>query len=331
MKSINRCKMDSWLTMGLVGFVLIFALFTPRVFASEYIKKSYEVAVRMFSIQPDQPLDTYKFQGSGAAGVEASGTGATLGLACGGEDRRFSVNINPHTKAQRLFVKIIVKPHKSDTLTKPNTFDVELADLKAKSFELAKNKDGRVYILNIVPKIKIVDNTPKRADDSAFQLGRWTLNNSIVIVNDQYYAGKIGVSGGQLAYIDIGGLAKVEFALKPFRDAKPLGMLQHGQIKIELDDETTIDIYDVKNGVNETQLPGGPYEVWVRVKQSSEMTTLKNEEEWLSQVKAEAANRQVEPPPDDQLRQKYRVLFKDKKYAVIGNGVMSISPKDRIE
>ena len=47
-------------------------------------------------------------------------------------------------------------------------------------------------MLNLTPSVKIIDNRPKRTDDTSFKFSRWALDKSMVIFNDSIYVGKIG-------------------------------------------------------------------------------------------------------------------------------------------
>jgi hypothetical protein len=69
---------------------------------------------------------------------------------------------------------------------------------------------------------------------------------------------------GPLAWCDIPGLARIEFSLLHLKNSRPLGVLQNGVIDIENDGGTTLHITNVKNGVYQDVLSGGPYRVWVR-------------------------------------------------------------------
>ena len=83
-------------------------------------------------------------------------------------------------------------------------------------------------------------------------------------MNDQDYLGTLDLGGAEIAWIDVPGLAKVEFSLLPLKGAKPEGLLKDGTLRIKHGDETRLRISNVKNGFGFASLPGGPYQVWVR-------------------------------------------------------------------
>jgi len=294
----------------------------------EGIVRHYEVKVELFSIQPDRVLDSYDSHGSGMAVP-----GSTVQLACGDESRNFSVRIQPRQKDNHLFADVIIMPSRSDTKTQGQTLEADLSALEPKAMKLASNEDGRIYMLNLTPGVKVMDVTPKRADETAFEFNRWVLQRSAVIVNDRLYAGRMGVEGGNKAYVDVSGVGKFEFALQPFRDAKLLGTLQNGQIHIESDDGTTIEIDDVKNGIHQIQLPGGPYAVWVRQSPSTrtENYTIPPEAEWVQQVKAHFARIGQTPPSDEELHRKYEQFKSQGPPVMMSCGVGTIPQADRIE
>jgi hypothetical protein len=74
------------------------------------------------------------------------------------------------------------------------------------------------------------------------------------------------MGGSPVAFMDISGVARVEFSLHELTGAKPWGVLHGGMLTLtNPDDKTTILVNNVLNGnINTMQLPGGPYRVWVR-------------------------------------------------------------------
>jgi hypothetical protein len=290
------------------------------------ITRFYNVSINMFSVIPENALETYEWQGS--AQGEA---GEMMGLSCYDKIRNFMMEVRPKISKKGLTVNIGLKPYKSDLQTKANSFDVDLTDLSPKKIELARNEDGRVYFVTITPGIAIMDNRPKRADESSFEFGKWKLFGSMVIFNDSLYAGKIGCGGGELAYVSYPGVAKVEFALTPFKDAKMTGTLKDGRIQIHSDDGQTLDIYNVKNGNDTIVLPGGPYEIWVRwqnLPKEKEVQAL-SFEEWKQMVKSKFAESNSIPPSDKELAQGYEKI-KYEKHIALSSGIGPIKPGDRI-
>jgi len=294
--------------------------------AQDKIHRYYAVDINFFSINLTKPMDSYRWNGGGNAG-----TGGSVGLGCSDDVRDFRIVVLGKNVKGRFVVNVGVTPGRNDSATKKDSFDVDLTDLKPRSLELAKNDDGRVYMLNLTPGIAVVDNRPKRADDTAFKFSRWSLHDSMVILNDKVYAGKLGVSGGPLAHISYPGFGKVEFALEPFRGAKRLGTLKDGKIQIRCEDGETLDIYGVKNGIHRIQLPGGPYEVWVRWEDLPEEATreVPPKEEWVRMVKAHLAEEGTAPPTDEELDKLYE-RAKHQKYTPLSGGVSSIKRSDRI-
>ena len=311
----------------------VFAIFglTTACLASlsteDKIYKYYAVDINLFSVDQTQPMDSYKWHGSGNAGE-----GGSVGLAGGGKSRYFQVIVAGKNRKGRFVVNVSIVPGKNDSATKEDSFDIDFTDLKPRGFELAKDEDGRVYMLNLTPGIAIVDNRPKRADDTSFEFSRWSLHDSMVIFNDSVYAGKIGCSGGPLAYVSYPGFAKVEFALEPFRGARRLGTLKDGKIQIRSEDGQSLDIYGVKNGAHQIQLPGGPYEVWVRWQNLPEEAKFKvpPKEDWIRMVKARFAEMGNTPPTDEELDRGYERI-KYEKHFPLSSGIGPIKQNDRID
>lgn len=291
------------------------------------IYKYYAVDINFFSMDQTQPMDSYQWHGGGNAGE-----GGRVGLGCHDDLRNFRIEVVGRNRKGRFVVNVSVTPVENDSVTKEDSFDVDFTDLKPRSFELAKNDDGRVYMLNLTPGIAVVDNRPKRADDTAFRFSRWSLHDSMVIFNDSVYAGKLGVAGGPLAYVNYPGFAKVEFALEPFRGAKRLGTLKDGKIQIRSEDGQSLDIYGVKNGVHRIQLPGGPYEVWARWQNlpGEAKFELPPKEDWIRMVKARFAEMGNIPPTDEELDEGYE-RAKRQRHLPLSSGVHSIEQSDKID
>src|SRR5438876_9699866 len=121
-------------------------------------------------------------------------------------------------KAQRFMANVAVKPTKEDTQTKPHEIDYDLSDLAAQSLEIARDDDGRIYRLSLIPSIR-EKPMPKQFQVTELRLEYWSFPSSPVIVNDQDYIGRLGMGSGPLAWCDIPSLARVEFSLLHLKDA----------------------------------------------------------------------------------------------------------------
>ena len=233
------------------------ALFGQEPKVEDPLAYQFWADARVFSLLPGDELATYHSQSGG--GVGPSGT-LTLGVAK--KQRQFNVCMKAKLKAHRFLVNVTVTPDEDDTHTQTQEIDYDLSDLNARSLEIARDDDGRVYWLSLVPRM-MERPKPKQFKASDLRLEYWSFPSSPVIVNDQDYIGRLAMSMGPLAFCDIPGLAKIEFSLLHLRNAEALGTLEKGVINIA-HDGTTMRISDVKNGVNAEMLTGGPYRVWVR-------------------------------------------------------------------
>ncbi len=328
MRSGRYAKTICRLIPCMMGFVTLAPRASCYAAVPEGILRYYEVKIALFSIQPDQVLDSYVSHGSGMATVNS-----TVQLACKDESRDFSARIQPRQKDNRFFAEVTVAPGRSDTVTASEAFQADFSTLEPKVIRLAQNDDGRTYLLSLTPGVKIVDITPRQADETAFEFNKWVFHDSVVVVNDALYVGKMNASGGYKAYVDIADLGKFEFAMQPFRDARLLGTLKDGIIHVECEDGTTVEIYDVRNGIHEMQLPGGPYGVWVRPSPSGrvEKYAVPPEEEWIQQVKAKFAQMGQAPPSDEELHRRYEQFKRQGPRMTMAFGIGPIPEADKVE
>lgn len=146
---------------------------------------------------------------------------------------------------------------------------LNLTDLQPHVIDIAKDPDGRVYRVKILPRL-IEYVQPKKFRLEDLGVDAWKFFNSAVILNDQDYLGTIGMTtdSSSVASLGIAGLADIEFSLTEMTDSKPEGVLQFGTISIS-HDGTLVQIRGVSNGKSLEQLPG-PYHVYVRWKASSQ-------------------------------------------------------------
>lgn len=215
--------------------------------------------VSFFSLVPDAGNSSYVSYGSGSSGGHAQD-----GYYCVQGERRFQVKIKIGLRQHLFGAEVEVAPASGDTLTPLASYEVDLHELKAVSLEIARDEDGRIYLLNFTPGIEITEDESQEFDAAGLKLEAWYLRDSAVILDDMIYLGKITAAGERLAFFDVAGVGKIEFALIRFEGSKPLGELKDRTLRITGEDGTVIDVYNVLNGHEPMELPGGPYRVWVR-------------------------------------------------------------------
>ena len=205
--------------------------------------------------------------------------------------------------------------------------------MEAEGLVIAANQDGRKYILNLTPSVQTVDNRPKRLDDTSFNLKRWSFNKSIVIFNDTLYAGQVNSDGGPLASVAYPGVGKVAFALEPFRDATPSGTLRKGRIQIRSESGQSLDIYGVKNGAHSIQVPGGPYQLWVRWTPFPEekLGPVLSLEEWKQRVTITTIEKDAPAPTEEDIAKAYEKWKNSGGGKSLTTTVGPIAPKDRLD
>jgi len=227
--------------------------------AADNIAWKFWADVKVLSFRPGETLASYRWTGGGG-GV---GPGGTLSLGSRDGERRFEVKIVGKLKSQRFIASVSVKPEEDDVRTKAQEIEYDLSDLTPRMLEIARDEDGRIVQLSLVPSIRDVPQ-PRQFKAADLHFENWSFPSSPLILNDQDYLGRLSMSSSPVAFCDIPGLAKIEFSLLHLKDALPLGTLERGVINIQHENGTTLRISDVKNGSNRETLGGGPYRVWVR-------------------------------------------------------------------
>lgn len=249
---------------------------------------------KLFSVIPGHELATYEAYGLG--GVGPNGTGES---GVGKHGRQFQVSITGKRMADRFSVVVRVVPEKADARTRPLEKEYDLSDYLPQSVELARDADGRVYRLTICPRIE-QSPLPTQFEVKDLDLQAFSFPSSPVVINDIDYAGELSASRGPIVQFDVPGLAKLEFSLLHLKHAAPIGSLRDGQINISRPDGTTVRISNVKNGVNEEVLRGGPYTIWVKWDKPSESIEQfqKSFKEMIVGAKEEAKTGELWLPPE---------------------------------
>jgi len=271
----------------LAGIVLISAY--PAL-ASETQKSrnvlDYSLHVVLLSFRPGAGLEACRSYGRGTAGGNA-----TVGHWVNDGNRSFGVTVECKMKSHRFWATVRIEPGESDTLTEAKVHELDLSEFRPQMIDMARDDDGRVYRLNLIPSVEVVAEAPKRFLARDQQLEHWSFPNCPIVFNDERYLGRISCSHGELAWLDIPGTALVEFSLLPFVGSEPWGVLLDGTIAISHPDGASVEINGVTNGVHQENLKGGPYQVWVRWKPPTH--SLKEHQE-LVKTQVETLRKQIE-------------------------------------
>ena len=248
--------------------VLLLAVGLAAVHAATVGAKSerrLRCEMQLRSYIPGQAITTYRQFGSGSFSQ-----GGMVGLGASDNNRSFGLSVSGGGNANKLTGTIKVTPNKDDSKTTAIEKTVDLSDLQPRTILIAKNENGRIYELLLQPRI-IETSLPSAFDPIALRLDYWNFENSPVIIDDQTYAGRVGMSGGEVIGLNISGIADVEFSMFPMTDAEPIGIVQDGTLTIDKEGEHTLSIVGVRHGTTPVLLPG-PYLVWVRWKEPSMST-----------------------------------------------------------
>jgi hypothetical protein len=283
--------------------------------------KQYYMDVTLFSLLPGAGLDEISTHGSGGVGPNG-----TLGLGVHRHGRRFQLSVQGIGRKGDFFAKVTVTPEKGDEKTEPLVKELDFSNLEPQKVDLAKDEDGRVFRVSLFPRV-IVHPRPKEFTKADLELEKWTFSSSSVILNDQDYLGRLSMGRSPIAWLDIPGLAVVEFSLLPLANAKPEGTLEDGAVAIH-HGESSIHISDVRNGANGDVLSGGPYQVWVRWKEPSQ-TVEEYHDAWkkqLENIKERVQKGELEVPPGTIERMERQV--KSDRIFQISSGIRGVRRGD---
>jgi hypothetical protein len=248
--------MNSFLMRAVVA-CLAAASLVASTFAEEATLRTYYVEAKLMSIIPETGLTSLKNSG------EVSGSpGSGLGLDYRSETRSFDVFTKVAMQKGRFLTFVTVTPARSDKQTPKAEQKFDLTDLKPQTYEIAKDADGRVYQLLLVPTA-VEHRGPRPFNTADFRLDHMNFPHSPVVLNDREYLGTMGVTGTDIASVELPGVGDLEFCLRQFKGSEPLGQLHGGVLTIR-HDKDTLTISNVSNGSRSEVLETGPYEVWVR-------------------------------------------------------------------
>ncbi|WP_218933511.1 hypothetical protein [Rubripirellula lacrimiformis] len=161
----------------------------------------------------------------------------------------------------RIAAEVSISPSKANKTLQASELVVDMSNMRTSYLLVSKDEDNRSYVLSIEPEV-IEEKPPKAFTIEDLLPFDWDFPQSPVVLNDEIYVGRIGMSGGSLVGIAIAGIADLKFSLRQLKDAEPTGVLQHGTLTIKTKNDVIV-ISGVRNGANKLTLQG-PYKVWVR-------------------------------------------------------------------
>jgi len=289
----------------------------------EGVSQVFRVKIRLFSYIEGQQMTSYDLFGVG----ESSGGCSSWGVYDGGKP--FRVSVSARSEKDSLIAVVGVMPRSKDKTTEKKTFKIDLSDLHAKSVVVAKDDNGRCYVVSLTPFMTFTGREPEQLSAEALKLDNWSFDGSIVLFNDSEYVGKLSMYGGPMAYVVYPGIAKVTFSLLPFEGGQRLGTLEDGKIRISNSDGQTLEIYNVKNGLYHTLLPGGDYGVWVNWQNLEGESEYKmpSKEQWIKMFKKSFINKANIPPSDEELAKMYEKV-KNVKQLPLSSGVGKFKIED---
>lgn len=250
-----------WRLLGIATILTVTYLEPAIAREPDYVQRDFVVDAALLSYLPNEGIKGYEHHGAGMTTARAS-----LGLGLKVDDVSVSVEIAPRMEQGRFLATVDLEPEEAKRNLGFKKQELDLTEVKPLSVPLATSEKGRVYQLNLSPSVRVIDSTPRRLEVKELRLHNWRFPDSPVLVNDALYVGRISCSQSPIAFVDISGVAKIEFSLHQLVESKPWGVLKNGVVTLtNPDDRTTVQISNVRNGgPHAVELPGGPYQVWVR-------------------------------------------------------------------
>jgi hypothetical protein len=223
------------------------------------VQQVYRLDAAVYSVAP----------GGGLSGVQPGSAGTVAGilgqlrLPFADGTRRFEVKLEVDG-SKRLTVRAEVRPVGNDQ-TEPKDLELDLSDMKATAVEIARDPDGKAYLLNLTPGIqKVAPDEPKPLTSDAAKLHHMVFNDSPVILDGTELLGLLSGGGFEYAFVEVPGMMRVEFALVPMPDAQPIGTLKNGKVRIVANDGRTFEVLNVASELSNEVLPGGPYTIYAK-------------------------------------------------------------------
>ena len=257
---MNNASLTRARLMEISGWLAAIIISMPGssdVRGNEHNRQFY-AEVKLFSVTADSLLENYQLHGGGGVGP-----GGRLGLNVAKDNNDFKVTLAGSRKEGRFLVHLTVIPADVDQLTPAIEKEFDLTNLIPIAFDLAVGKDGRMFRLSILPQIT-EHPQPKTFNTSDFAFEKWHFKGSQVILNGEDFLGEMNSASSPIAWVDLPGIAKVEFSLLKLTRAEPMGVLKNGTIRIKHPEGAYLQITNVLNGDPADVLQGGPYHVWVR-------------------------------------------------------------------
>ena len=251
----------------ITGCVLIYTLLllgseaiAEESSTDDYIRRAFVIDASTFSYIPEKGINSYRQTSSGMAEE-----GSRLGFGFTIDEHSVSIKLRPLHKSGRFSASVDMRPQATKEALGFTDQQIDMTDLKPLAIEIGKDKSGRVFQLNLTPRVRITNRTPRRFDANKLRLHNFTFAKSPIFLNDSQYVGRLHSSGGSIAHIDVYGVAKVEFSLYHLVGWEPWGVLDDGVITIvHPEEKTNLQISNVLSSANNENLMGGPYRVWVR-------------------------------------------------------------------
>jgi hypothetical protein len=240
--------------------LLLIVVSTPLIVAKDAAEpvRYYFVEANVISLDAKNSLSSYRSEG------RLTGTpGATLGAST--PDTGISIVLS--VEAEHFYADVELKPNAKGADQASTKERVDLTALRPKTIEVGSKKDGRTYQLHLIPSVKTIPAKPKPFQEIANDLYQLKFHSSRVMLNDKQYIGRMLSSDSDRFWVDICGVANLEFSLHRFKGAEPWGQLESGQISLRNPDGTTIEFSNVTNGTDDRVVEGGPYTVWVHWQQ----------------------------------------------------------------
>ncbi len=236
-------------------YLLLLVTLLSTVSHAEQLKLSIEGSLYYIDKNNEGKIEELYTYSKGYGGFNELHSSKTGRLMPGGE-WNLEIRLNETNTAN---IKFWIKDKQNPEINK----NIDVSELNAGVETLINDKKGELR-LTLIPKLVNDDKLqPIQISQDNFGLNHFCLKNSALIINDNFYIGKL-TGFGERVQLRMTEFYDIDFSLKPLRDWQQIGVYQDGIIKIDVDDKNILEMLSIGIGPSGYQ-KGGPFKVYGKI------------------------------------------------------------------